>query len=110
MDRREIAQEAARRMEMMEERFADCHLDQEFMALYRLLSLLRSASFERHFAEFGWLPIHPGDISDAKAELNWGPLTQFERDCIELLNQEVDRREKAHEKPTRTIVGLRTYG
>jgi hypothetical protein len=98
-------------MELLEDRFADSHVPTEFMTLYRMLFLIRTASIEKYLNAYGPLLIRLGDVEEAMALLDWGPSTPFERECVDHLNDEIDRRaELDNERNTRSVVGLRAYG
>lgn len=100
--------EAYRRMSMIEEIYLDAHVPSEVMQLYTLLKLINSADFEAYFAEFGYRELHTGDINEAKENLHWGPITDFERQVVELLREKIEIKERSYvHKP---VAGLRLFG
>lgn len=112
MDKMNVRHQAYRRMSRIEELFQDRDIPTEVMALYRLMKLIYSASFENYFREFGFLPVDLGDVNEAKQVFfNWGPVTAFERETCELLNSYCEQRERQAVKPpvvayTERVVGV----
>lgn len=95
MHQEEIRRESWKRMSIIEEAFGSLyHLPNRMMSAYRLYSLLYETSFERYFASYGYLPIDPSEVGDAKDELGWGDITDFELEVIALLNQACRRMEE----------------
>lgn len=108
MDKQETRVEASRRMILIEELYIDAHVPSEVMQLYMLLKLIQSADFSAYFSEFGFRVLHTGDINDAKEDLRWGPITDFERQVVELLREKIQLKERPYvHKP---IAGLRLSG
>lgn len=111
MDKIAIRQEAYQRMGMIEDFFGDGrHVPREVMALYRLLKLIYSASFEQYFAEFTWLPINAGDVNDAKQDyFGWEPVTDFEKEACDLLNQKCAEKEREARNTHGPVIQLRSF-
>ena len=92
MNKQEIRFEAQKRMRMFEERYCD-YVTPETKSYYLLLSLIETGDLHKFLQANGWVTLHMDDCNEGKAEAGLGPLTAFERDCIEYLNAEVQRRE-----------------
>ena len=90
----EIRHEAMRRMERIEEIYSNgLTVPPEVMSLYGMLTAVASDSIGRYFDNFGYREIDTGDINDAKQDLNWAPITDFEREVIALINEHCRQRQ-----------------
>lgn len=94
MNREEIRNEAAKRMELMELHCQDSYVNPAIQAYYRLNHLVILGSFRHYYSHYGWLKVHPGEAQDGALEVFKKPLSDFEKDCIQLLNQEIELNER----------------
>lgn len=105
----EIREEAMRRMKRIEEIFSNgVHVPSEVMGLYGMLSAIAAASLELFFANFGHMELNSGDINDAKQDLGWTPITDFEREVCDLINERC--RERQHEVLRPAVIDVRATG
>ena len=102
----EIRRESWKRMSTIEEVYGSMYrLPSHVMAAYRLYSVLYEANLERYFANYGWLPIDPSEVREAKAEFKWGTdATSFELEIIDLVNATCLRNEEqSRQQSTSTL-------
>lgn len=91
----EIQMEYARRSLELERSWMDLHTPPGIREVYQMTELISLRSFERYIAQFGHSQIDPELAREGKSFMSWGTrLSEFERDCIEALNKEIERRER----------------
>lgn len=95
MNRTDIREEAIRRMTMIEERYADYHVPTDVSSYYRLLHMI-ATGIEAYIGNYGLLPINLGDANDGRHELGLGQLTPFERECVDVLEKEIEKRDVSY--------------
>ena len=100
MTKEEIQHVALERCEAVEEKYADRLISQEIMTFYRFNRALYLADLSEYFRECGLSKISERDVNAGKGLMGYGPMTAFEIQCCDYLNdqieQEVRRRQSSH--------------
>jgi len=92
----EIRTEAWKRMRAMEHAYgSSVRLPGYILSYYRLRLLIYEADFGAYFRSYGWLPVEPSDVGDARAEFGWenGTVGTFEREVCLLLSEKCQQLE-----------------
>lgn len=99
MTREEVKRTASKRLRWIEENYRDCEHHESIAAYAQLLRLVAYANYEMYFRSCSyWQPIIKADAYDGKQELGLGELTQFEQDCLDALDAEIERRESKEKR------------
>jgi hypothetical protein len=96
IDKNAVMRKAAERLRWIESSHPCSDHNEGIWSYTMLLKLIAAGNFERYFAEAGcWQTLNPADVIDGKEDLGLGGLSDFEKDCLQALNDEVSRRERA---------------
>jgi hypothetical protein len=92
MTREELRRAAKERIRYLEANFAGEHVDPEIQSYFRLMCLIANG-LEIYYRDFGWQPLDESECFDAKYGQWRKELSPFERDAIQFLNADIERKE-----------------
>lgn len=93
MQKDEVRNRAFQGMTFIEDHFPD-HVPRPVIAYYLLLSSIYTANLNTFFSQHGWIEIDEEEAKIGKDEyLRQGTLTEFEKEVIQLINNETKKRE-----------------